>query len=367
MDSTRSSRVCPRPLARMMVRIFRNFSRPGFADCTRSSASRKRRSSLLFSRANERIRPGTTPAPDPLETAAKYAAFHAGLAQLYPEPLRTTCVDDTDFSSPGALAISMACKDSNENEELRDCTPECVKYFTDFGGDCELLEDAAKLQVVRAFNMGKLTSDETKALFAWYVLSSTDVCPHAPTLSLYRSIAHSLPQVRFLRSEELQRWVLTSNATRPCAVTLSLSLALRALLSRNCGCHRERHCRAPPGVQKRNRRAWRRVPGDDEEGGRRGEGDSQGRWVLTSTDVRSHIARPDSLTRATRFARSPDFMKKCDIKFVAKLGKSAEALLSTLPGSSSSAPSSSPSVSPPSSAVRATALAGVTFFFAALV
>ena len=86
----------------------------------------------------------------------------------------------------------MACKDSNENEELRDCTPECVKYFTDFGGDCELLEDAAKLQVVRAFNMGKLTSDETKALFAWYVLSSTDVCPHAPTLSLYRSIALSL-------------------------------------------------------------------------------------------------------------------------------------------------------------------------------
>lgn len=86
----------------------------------------------------------------------------------------------------------MACRDSNENEELRDCTPECVKYFTDFGGDCELLEDAAKLQVVRAFNMGKLTSDETKALFAWYVLSSTDVCPHAPTLSLYRSIALSL-------------------------------------------------------------------------------------------------------------------------------------------------------------------------------
>ena len=91
--------------------------------------------------------------------------------------------------------------------------------------------------------------------------------------------------------------------------------------------------------------------------------------------MRSHIARPDSLTRATRFARSPDYLKKCDIKFDAKLGKSAEALLSTLPGPSSSAPSSapssspssSPSVSPPSSAVRATALAGVTFFFAALV
>ena len=28
-------------------------------------------------------------------------------------------------------------------------------------------------------------------------------------------------------------------------------------------------------------------------------------WVLTSTDVRSLFARPDSLTRATRFARSP--------------------------------------------------------------
>lgn len=103
----------------------------------------------------------------------------------------------------------MACRDSLENDESRDCTPECVKNFTDSGGECELLEDAAKLQVVRAFNKGELTCDETHALFAWYVLSSTDVCPHAPTLSLYRSIAlsltrslaHSLPQVRFLQSE----------------------------------------------------------------------------------------------------------------------------------------------------------------------
>jgi len=160
------------------------------------------------------------------QIGTKYEALHTGLAQLFPEPWRTLCLKDTDFTSPGAFAITSACKASNENE-LSDCTPECVKWFEDFGPECKLLEDAAKLEVVRAVNKGKPTSDETKALMAWYVLSSTVVCPHAPTLSLSlsRSLAFSLSQVRFLHGEELQRWVLTSNATRPCAVTHTLSLS----------------------------------------------------------------------------------------------------------------------------------------------
>ena len=168
------------------------------------------------------------------QIGTKYEALHTGLAQLFPEPWRTLCLKDTDFTSPGAFAITSACKASNENE-LSDCTPECVKWFEDFGPECKLLEDAAKLQVVRAVNKGKPTSDETKALMAWYVLSSTVVCPHAPTLSLSRSLAFSLSQVRFLHGEELQRWVLTSNATaavRRDTHSLSLTRAARIALQK---------------------------------------------------------------------------------------------------------------------------------------
>ena len=329
MDSTRSSRVSPRPLARMMVRIFRNFSRPGFADCTRSSASRKRRSSLLFSRANERIRPGTTPAPDPLETAAKYAAFHAGLAQLYPEPLRTTCVDDTDFSSPGALAISMACKDSNENEELRDCTPECVKYFTDFGGDCELLEEAAKAQVASAYQRGQLTTAETEALFAYYnyfkarrVLNLTDVRSH------------------IARPDSLTRAV---RSARPPGTTMQRRRPLLKTLSSTSRSTKTK----PKGMVPRSWPNWPTRPRTPVQ-----RTSSRIWWVLTSTVVRA-LARTHALTRSLPLSLRDLFalQDKCGYNYTAALG-SEEALRGAVGASS---------------AVRATALAGVAFFFAALV
>jgi len=77
------------------------------------------------------------------------------------------------------------------------------------------------------------------------------------------------------------------NDCRTCGRTPTLSLALRASLVRQDEEHLVLLLRDVLGSLGCAARDWYR------------------RWVLISTDVRSLIARPDSLARATRYARSP--------------------------------------------------------------
>ena len=103
-----------------------------------------------------------------------------------------------------ALAIANACKDPlgpDAESWMGDCSPECAAYYGKMGGDCELLEDAAKAQVAGAYQRGQLTTAETEALFAYYnyfkarrVLNLTDVRSHiARPDSLTRAVRSARP------------------------------------------------------------------------------------------------------------------------------------------------------------------------------
>ena len=110
--------------------------------------------------------------------AASYSLFHRSLAELFPDPLKKTCVDDTAFAGPDALKTSRLCLiskagshawDVNDLGEEIACSPECVDYFVKATVDCELAEDDAKLQIADAFVGGQEPSPaEKKALLAWY-------------------------------------------------------------------------------------------------------------------------------------------------------------------------------------------------------
>jgi hypothetical protein len=121
--------------------------------------------------------PGPAPARvgvDLPETAARYEALHKALvAAAFPEDIKEKCLDETEFTKPGSWARSNACTASKGSRSWdTECTPECVEYFEKAGVDCELAEDAAKLQVAKALEDAlegtPMSGPNKQALYAWY-------------------------------------------------------------------------------------------------------------------------------------------------------------------------------------------------------
>ena len=100
--------------------------------------------------------------------------MHSALiAAGFPEEIKEKCLSETEFAKPGSWSRSNACTTSKGSRSWdAECTPECVDYFEKSGADCELSEDAAKLQVAKALDDAlegaPMKGNDKKALFAWY-------------------------------------------------------------------------------------------------------------------------------------------------------------------------------------------------------
>lgn len=119
------------------------------------------------------------PAPDRVgenlpETSTRYQAMHAALiAAGFPDEIKEQCASITDFAKPASWSRSNACTKSKGSRSWdAKCTPECIEYFEKSGIECELAEDAAKLQVAKALDAAlegaPMKGNDKKALFAWY-------------------------------------------------------------------------------------------------------------------------------------------------------------------------------------------------------
>ena len=119
------------------------------------------------------------PAPDRVgenlpETSTRYQTMHAALvAAGFPDEIKVQCSSITDFAKPASWSRSNACTKSKGSRSWdAECTPECIEYFEKSGAECELAEDAAKLQVAKALDAAMegtpMKGNDKKALFAWY-------------------------------------------------------------------------------------------------------------------------------------------------------------------------------------------------------
>ena len=100
--------------------------------------------------------------------------MHAALiAAGFPDEIKEQCASITDFAKPASWSRSNACTKSKGSRSWdAECTPECIEYFEKSGVECELAEDAAKLQVAKALDAAlegaPMKGNDKKALFAWY-------------------------------------------------------------------------------------------------------------------------------------------------------------------------------------------------------